>query len=169
LRKRLFYVAVGFQVAFLLFMSLSYYVAEDMGEIVTLRTEPVDPPDLFYGDYVRLSYEAERIPADKWFAERDIKYGDKVYVVLVPSVDGVFEVKSASAVKPNKTGDEVIIAAKYAYDDFENGHRVEFGINRFYIEDNTGDQFENQTSSMIAKVAILPWGLKRILSLKPSS
>jgi uncharacterized membrane-anchored protein len=150
-------------------MSLSYYVAEDMGEVVTLRTEPVDPPDLFYGDYVRLSYEAESISADKWFGERDVEYGDKIYVVLVPANDGVYEVKSASAVKPNKSGAEVIIAAKYAYEDVANGHRVEFGINRYFIEDNTGDEFENQTSSMIAKVAILPWGLKRILSLEPAS
>ena len=36
------------------------------GPVVWLRTAPVDPRDLFRGDYVRLNYEISSIPADRF-------------------------------------------------------------------------------------------------------
>lgn len=34
------------------------------GDEITLQTVPVDPSDVFRGDYVALQYEAEQVPID---------------------------------------------------------------------------------------------------------
>ncbi|MBB6453004.1 putative membrane-anchored protein [Salirhabdus euzebyi] len=167
MKKIFFYLAVSLQVLFLLSMSVGYYLIDDVGEIVKLRTAPIDPPDLFYGDYVTLNYEAERIPADRWFVEEKVDYDEKIYVVLTPGPDGIYEVKSASKVKVNTDGDDVVMTAKYLYEEFDQMHQVDFGIGRYFIEDNTGEQYENGMTEMIVTVAIGPFGLKRILSLEP--
>ncbi len=60
------------------------------GERVRLRTTPVDPRDLFRGDYVRLSYEISTLDLDRLDGDDKFDRNEKVYVVLRQDADGTF-------------------------------------------------------------------------------
>ncbi len=62
------------------------------GATVRLATLPVDPRDLFRGDYVILRYEISSLNLTRLGAPRDgFRAGDKVLVGLRPRADGVAE------------------------------------------------------------------------------
>src|SRR3989338_4758329 len=52
------------------------------GQEVLLKTTPVDPRDLFRGDYVVLRYDISNIPRKKVVVDGDFKTGDMMYVIL---------------------------------------------------------------------------------------
>lgn len=51
-------------------------------DTVTLATEPVDPRDLFRGDYVTLAYDITRVTIGELPGDRDFSQGDAIYVEL---------------------------------------------------------------------------------------
>lgn len=50
--------------------------------VVTLETTPIDPRDLFRGDYVILNYAISNIPLDEIGGDHDFARGDTIYVEL---------------------------------------------------------------------------------------
>jgi len=56
-------------------------------DVVTLKTQPLDPRDLFRGDYVVLAYGISRLPLDGLPSDKDLKQGDTVYVEIAPAKD----------------------------------------------------------------------------------
>ncbi|MDZ4380338.1 MAG: GDYXXLXY domain-containing protein [Parvibaculum sp.] len=52
--------------------------------VVTLRTAPVDPRDIFRGDYVILSYDIARIRLADVDGDDDFGYDDGIFVELAP-------------------------------------------------------------------------------------
>lgn len=127
------------------------------GEEVTLATIPIDPRDLFYGDYVILDLEIEEIDVsliepsikrklEQYAYNRDIP----VYVTLLEGEDGVYKAVFVSEKKPNG----LFVKGKmspYIQDNsgneeavYEETVRVDYGIERFYVEEGTGLELEVQ-------------------------
>ena len=52
------------------------------GQEILLKIEPVDPRDLFRGDYVALRYEISRINLNETPHDTDFFIGDKIYASL---------------------------------------------------------------------------------------
>ncbi len=77
-----------------------YWVAT--GEKILLRTAPVDPRDLFRGDYVSLRYEISELRLDKLNVEEEFILGDKIYVVLEKAMDGTFQASSVTKRLPRE-------------------------------------------------------------------
>ncbi|MFD1017803.1 GDYXXLXY domain-containing protein [Thalassobacillus hwangdonensis] len=166
MKRIAFYVIVAAQALFLIGMSAAYYAIDAVGESIKLRTEPIDPRDLFYGDYVTLNYEIEQIPIEKWNVEKEASYGDMIHVLLERREDGIYEVVEASNRMYDPGDNQVAVQAKYEWSsEVEKIHRVSYGINRYYVEENTGRELEEQAGEMIVEVAIAPWGQKKIVSI----
>ncbi|KGP72140.1 GDYXXLXY domain-containing protein [Pontibacillus yanchengensis] len=163
MKKWLFIVVVAAQAVYLLAMAGSYYLIEDFGETVTLQTAPVDPSDVFYGDYVILNYEVSTIPEGQ-LNEEELERGDKVFVYLAPVDDGSYEVQRASIQKQDAKENEVIMTGRYEFK-ANDGFQVDYGIGRYYVEDNTGETYENHSGDMTVEVAIAPWGQKKIVGV----
>lgn len=53
-------------------------------DVVTLQTEPIDPRDLFRGDYVILNYDVSRLSLGRLDGDTDFESGDAIYVELAP-------------------------------------------------------------------------------------
>jgi len=67
------------------------------GTEVRLETVPVDPRDIFRGDYVILTYAISRLPLDRLSDKPDsFAEGDKVYVSLDEGEDGFWHAISIS-------------------------------------------------------------------------
>ena len=75
-----------------------YWVAT--GERILLRTAPVDPRDIFRGDYVNLGYEISTLDLGALGTKESFKPNEKVYIILEKNPDGVFSAKSISRELP---------------------------------------------------------------------
>lgn len=53
--------------------------------VVTLTTQPLDPRDLFRGDYVVLAYSISRLALDGLPGDKDLRQGDTIYVEIAPA------------------------------------------------------------------------------------
>lgn len=164
MKKWLFIGIIALQTLYLIMMAVSYYVIEDVGETVKLKTAPIDPSDIFYGDYVILNYEIERVPMNKWTGEDHPKRGEKIYVLLQEEEDGIYDIKMASNQRMDTSDDEVLVTARFKYIGV-NELQVDYGIGRYYVEDNTGRQYEENREGMVVTVAIAPWGQKKVVEL----
>lgn len=71
------------------------------GERILLRTAPVDPRDIFRGDYVQLSYEITNLDLDMFSVKEGFKPNEKIYVVLEKYADGTFKASSLSKSQPS--------------------------------------------------------------------
>lgn len=76
-----------------------YWVAT--GERVLLRTAPVDPRDVFRGDYVSLRYDISTLDLDGLGAKGSFQSNEKVYVLLEKNREGVFGAVSVSREPPS--------------------------------------------------------------------
>jgi uncharacterized membrane-anchored protein len=122
--------AVVLQLSILVAMILGRTVPYVGAQTVLLRVEPVDPRDMFRGDYVTLGYEISRVPGRKF------EPGQTVYVTLVPEADGRHYRASEFLAEPPASGIFIWGTA--------GAHgRATYGIESFYVQEGTGHDYEN--------------------------
>jgi uncharacterized membrane-anchored protein len=103
---------------------------------IKLQTVPVDPRDLFRGDYVVLRYEISTIgTAGLDSSVADLKRGDTVYVALVEGGDGHWVVSDVATAPDESWGrflrGTVVGIAPHAVD-------VEYGIEQYFVPEGEG-------------------------------
>lgn len=147
-----------------------------VGETVVLPVQPVDPRDLFRGDYVILQYDFSRpgmpartgvpsaavaspaAPVDGW------KEDQPVYVTLARSADsGHWQATSIRATPPPA-------GATYLRGRYTGGQFL-FGIEAFYVQEGTGRVLEQARNrgELMAEVAVAPWGQAALRELHVNS
>ncbi len=118
-----------------------------------LATQPVDPFDLFRGQYVVIRYEIgsmNSIPG--------AEVGNNVYVSLKEDVNGTARYQSASLERP--TSDNLFIRGTIK-SIYGNNMQVEYGVEQYFFE--RGATF--QTRGMEVKVKLAGDGAARIVQL----
>ena len=131
------------------------------GEEMILQTKPLDPSDVFRGDYVSLRFEAEEVPinlVDKEVATRLQKQGGEFTVyVRMEKKNGVHTPINVTLSKPNK-GE--FLNGTISYIDKDNqGQEIAFiryDVDNYYLEDNTGTKWENASAKgeILAKLKV---------------
>jgi uncharacterized membrane-anchored protein len=138
------------------------------GQTVLVRVEPVDPRDLFRGDYVILSYDFSRVPREGieglpesersgWYK----KEGRTVYVPLVPdSVPGHWRAAKVSVVKPER--------APFLKGQIGRYGALEFGIEAYYVQEGTGLVYEQaiRNRKLSAELAVTSGGQAALRALR---
>lgn len=71
------------------------------GERILLKTAPVDPRDIFRGDYVHLSYDIANIDLDALAEKERFGPNDKVFAILEKEQDGSARLVSISRLQPS--------------------------------------------------------------------
>ena len=112
------------------------------GKTVLVKVAPVDPRDLFRGDYVILSYDFSRVSQDEIEGLSDEERGSRrklegraVYVPLVPDSNGVhMRAGNATVVKPE--------AGLFLKGHMKRYGSMEFGIEAYYVQEGTGIRYE---------------------------
>lgn len=116
------------------------------GDEVLLRTVPVDPRDMFRGDYVVLRYEISTVTADTSLFHA----GQDVYVVLQQAGDYV--VAGGAYPKP-PTGSQYLKGTVVS--SYGNRLTVEYGIESYFVPEGRGRELERQVGKTIdVRVAI---------------
>jgi uncharacterized membrane-anchored protein len=135
--------AVVLQLLILVTMILGRTVPYLGAQTVLLHVEPVDPRDMFRGDYVTLGYSFNRIPSGIF------QSGQPVYVTLVPDADGRHYRTGQFLVEPPASGVFIRGTAQSA-------NRASFGVESYYVQEGTGHDYENavRRRSLWAEVAL---------------
>jgi uncharacterized membrane-anchored protein len=147
MRKTFIVIAVLLQILVLGYMAGEREYILRNGEIIYLRTAPIDPRDLFRGDFVRLNYEISNIPA-RHLPRGDtsgIAKGKKVYVTLKENSNGLYELGHVSINQP-PTGIYLIGRSPYDYRHRQLGHslRLNYGIEAYFVQQGQGRQIEQR-------------------------
>ena len=79
------------------------------GRPIVLDVAPVDPRDLFRGDYLVLSYPIARLRTDQVEGDDDFAAGARVYVGLRETEAGVWQAFSLHHARPQLTGQVVFL------------------------------------------------------------
>jgi uncharacterized membrane-anchored protein len=114
------------------------------GHEIIMSIRPVDPRDLFKGDYVRLAFNVTRLMSK--VADR----GPAMYVLLEKTaIEGEWKVVSETAKPPVAAANHVVLQA-------DNTNDLRFGIERYYVPEGTGPKLEGQarTGKLAAIVAV---------------
>lgn len=118
------------------------------GTEVLLTMRPVDPRDLFRGDYVILSYDISRIDTPATVdAEQPT---GPVYVSLSVDDEGIAHAAGVSLTPPS----EGLFIAGTMMRAWNNQVTVEYGIESFFVPEGKGREIELKISQMHAKVMI---------------
>jgi uncharacterized membrane-anchored protein len=147
--------AAGFQVLVLLAMIGLHALPLLAGETILVRVVPVDPRDLFRGDYVVLGYEfsvippegIEGLPADLHRRDAREWQGRTVYVSLVPEEDGKHWRSEKVSIHQPSSG-------KYIRGRIAGSGRLEFGIEAFYLQEGRGLEYEEAIRDQRLSAAI---------------
>lgn len=118
------------------------------GAVVYLRTAPVDPRDVFRGDYVQLSYDINRIPltmAEAALVEQKDREAIRVYASLSVDARGMATVSALHAQPPV----EGLYLRGYTSRDWQlmgNNQEitVKFGIEKLFVEQGAGLAMEER-------------------------
>jgi uncharacterized membrane-anchored protein len=139
-----FFAIVALQVALLLTIVVPKERTLATGESVLLQTVPVDPRDLFRGDYVALRYTISTI---RGYGYPNFAAGDRIYVGLEKWGE-TWEVRSASHSPP-----EGLFIKGRVTGASQNSLDVEYGIESYFVPEGSGHVIERAVDVKV-RVAI---------------
>ncbi|TSC63908.1 MAG: hypothetical protein G01um1014106_342 [Parcubacteria group bacterium Gr01-1014_106] len=132
------------------------------GQEVLLKVAPVDPRDLFRGDYVALRYDISSIdPRSVTGGKELFEAGDRIYIGLR------MEGKYATAVSIHKAvpQDSLFIRGTIEHASAEN-LIVQYGIESYFVPEGRGEEIEKHLGRNVdVKVSIDRFGTALIKSL----
>ncbi|MDF1592767.1 MAG: GDYXXLXY domain-containing protein [Desulfobacterales bacterium] len=148
MRKTFILLAILSQFLVLAFMAGERETILRAGAIVHLRTAPIDPRDIFRGDYVRLNYEISRIALDKPAATKGLKElpkGTPLFVKLIEGPNGLFEPAGVSLEKP-PDGLFIKGRSRYHHAAMRTGSPawIDYGIEAYFVQQGKGKKIENR-------------------------
>lgn len=153
-------LAILFQIAVVATMAISREWILANGTPLTFQTAPIDPRDIFRGDYVRLDYLFSNVPAaqlDRQVIERGLRKGQKVYLAVSPGESGVAQGERLY-LSPPEGMPYLLGRVRYEWpyrgylDRPENARpkmtlspvSVKYGIEQYYVEQGSGRLMEER-------------------------
>lgn len=132
------------------------------GKEILLKTIPIDPRDLFRGDYVVLRYEISTLDLNSLPSDyADFKENDKIYVAL-NIVDGY---GVPSKMYKNAPDEELFLKGTIKFVS-EKTINVEYGIESYFVPEGKGYEIERRRGSNLdVKVSVDRFGNAVIKSL----
>ena len=161
--RRWVLLLVAAQMLFILAVAAAGYATTAYGRTVTLRTLPVDPRDLLYGDYVRLNYTISQVPVSLWQETTPPRRRQAVFVVLHP-VGEAYEAMRIYAQEPTELPADQLVLRGWIADRYRRSLHIRYNLERYYVPEGKGKELERKGKqhSMLVRVSIAPWGQARI-------
>ena len=139
------------------------------GQTVLVRVQPVDPRDLFRGDYVILSYPFSQVPPGiiEGMSEEELRgsrkklEGRALYVTLVPdSIPGHHRADKMTLIKPE--------SGLFLKGQMERYGSLKFGIESYFVQEGTGRVYEQaiRDRKLSAELAVTSSGRAALKGLR---
>lgn len=169
-RRELFILALAVGLQLVVLGAMIVHQARPLvtGDTILLRVVPVDPRDLFRGDYVILSYDFSRVSPGggilglprTGYNRRDWQ-GRTVYVSLAAEPDGRhWRADKYSTTRP--------ASGKFLRGTITGYNRIECGIESYYVQEGTGREYEQaiRNRKLSAEVAVTADGQATLRALR---
>ena len=153
--------AIAFQMLVLGSMIVQSAWTLAVGETILLRVIPVDPRDIFRGDFVILGYDFTRMRPEGERQWDESHVGREIFVTLVPEEDGKhWRGSTVSWSRPS--------SGAFLRGEVGNDLRNEFNIGQFFVQEGKGKEYEEAVRSrrLSAEIAVTSEGaatLKRLV------
>lgn len=116
------------------------------GQTIKLELAPIDPRSLLQGDYVKLRYTIASPEAGSRLGD-DLRYNQKVAVVLEPAASGVYLFKEVLRQGAARKPGEIVLNGKW------NGYNgFIYGIENYFVPEGTGREVERTAKFAEVKV-----------------
>lgn len=130
-----------------------------LGTEVTLAARPVDPRDLFRGDYLALSFEIEKVPA-KLFPSGELTPVGSEWFVSLEERGGVWVPSRVTAARedgPCLKGRVIVVST--SRESGETSAVMDYGTNmrRFYVREGTGEALEKAAAKSGLRARVRLW------------
>ena len=175
--RGLLLAGVFFQLLVLSAMIVLHATPYVVGDRIWLHVRPVDPRDVFRGDYVVLSYDFSRLPPGSipgappppsWWggnADDAAWWEDRtVYVGLEPEADGKHW--RSTGVSFEKPSTPKFLKGRFTRDNWAN--QLNFGIEAYFVPEGQGLALEQRRNAgqLSAEIAVAPWGTAKLVEVK---
>ena len=138
------------------------------GQAILLDIEPVDPRDLFRGDYVILSYPIGRLKTETVAGDDKFEKHDPIYVSLQKGETGTWQAVAINRALPEKPGSDLVVlrgTVTYVIDRKESGTNticdqgcaelsVRYGIESYFVPEGEGRKLEKMRDKRKLQAAI---------------
>lgn len=146
------------------------------GRELTLSVRPLDPRDIFRGDYVTLGYDIstlKRSDVESDPGSKALAQGAEAYVTMSPQPDGGWTQTRLGSAFPSeiRSGDIVlkgrVLSTWKSQDSAETIVNVRYGIEKYFVPEGTGRALEDKVRAhkIEAIVAVAPDGTAALKGL----
>ncbi|HEY4345911.1 MAG TPA: GDYXXLXY domain-containing protein [Parvibaculum sp.] len=116
-------------------------------DVVTLKSEPVDPRDLFRGDYVTLAYGITRLPLTNMPGETGFDLGDTIYIELAAGVGTWNAVAIYHNYPTPGVGHKIIRGRVVDQSRDPSTISVAYGIESYFVPEGEGRTLEEERNA----------------------
>ncbi len=154
MKLKLLILVLALQSAWLLGMVAVQEHALATGKVILLETARIDPRDLLRGDYLILNYKISDVPTNLFSppVTKDLPDGTKIYIALAPATNQLYAVVKASTNPLVPAANEVLLQGRSTWARWNaptNSIHVEYGLERFYVAEGTGNPAGNLTAQVV--------------------
>ncbi len=159
MKKPLILLAIAFQIGAVAAIALQKEWVLRSGQALVVQTAPIDPRDIFRGDYVRLDYLFSRLRADQIdpaLRKGGLRKGERVYLAMSYGPDGIATAQRLQRQRPPFPYLPGQVKNEWPYSGYHDAPpeqrarvklenwplRVDYGIGRFYVEQGKGLEME---------------------------
>jgi uncharacterized membrane-anchored protein len=164
-------IVVALQTLALAYMIYDRQAMLNASRVVTLKVVPVDPRDIFRGDYVVLNYDISRLEPPKLDGDDTFTYGEPIFVTMRQQAGAWVPV--AIAHKPFAVrGDVPIRGTIESFDADDAGKArsvsITYGIESYFVPEGTGHAIEAEArqGDLSVDAAIDPTGRAAIKAIR---
>ncbi len=141
-------IVVALQTIALVWMIADRQQMLNSSRVVTLKIVPVDPRDIFRGDYVILNYEISRLDVKTVEGEDKFAPGDTAYVAL--RQEGAHWKAASISHAPQASAQDIAViraTVRYMDDPSDTGPvnvNLDYGIESYFVPQGTGHVIEEE-------------------------
>lgn len=153
-------IVVALQTIALAYMIIDRQQMLGASRVVTLKIVPVDPRDIFRGDYVILNYEISRLDVKVLEGEDEFTAGETAYVALRKEA-ALWKAVSISPTPQTPSADIAVLKAtvRFMDDPAADGPafvNLDYGIESYFVPQGTGHVIEDEArkGELSADIAI---------------
>ena len=149
MNKSNFIILLSVQVLIIAYFTFQFSMVETFGKKFMIHASTsnyayINDPYLTDNVYLEM-LEISEIPEDKWTLGQDFPSGRQVYVLLIETADGSFQVQDVQKdrIKTSANDEVVVKAIYYYYDEHEKKYYLEYFFSNVDHIEHYGD-FKNK-------------------------
>ncbi|WP_319506474.1 GDYXXLXY domain-containing protein [uncultured Methanolobus sp.] len=152
MKQKQFLLLMAYSLIVISLIFLPKYATLDQGKEIVLKTEPVDPRDVFRGDYVILSYEISNLNVNETPYDYDFMDGEHIYAVLSEK-EIYWTIDSLSHAKPAIEDKDVCMKGTVTRNTGDT-IMIEWGIESYFVPEGEGWQIQEQMENVSVIVSV---------------